>query len=225
MAPLRPVVRVLFDEAHDEAWTIRPEVAARMQPTHPADASYACAADVLRARRVAVDAHADGPLDAGVLDAADVVVLAHPSEPKWEAVVGSGAPVLTDAELDALEAFVAAGGGLVVLGESEQDKYGNNLNTLLGRFGLAIAHDTVQDYERNLNSTPSWVRAELAAGERGAAGDLLAGVAGACFYRAGTLALTDAAADAQVLARTAPTASTPGAPLAVAVRHGAGRVV
>jgi hypothetical protein len=224
MAPLRPVVRVLFDEAHAQAWTIRPEVAARMQPSHPADASYARAADILRARRIAVDAHADGPLDAAALQGADVVVLAHPSEPKWEATVGTGSPVLGDAELDALEAFVAAGGGLVVLGESEQDKYGNNLNMLLARFGIAIEHDTVQDYERNLNATPSWVRAELGRGERGVAGDLLAGVSDACFYRAGTLTVA-AGTDAQVLARTARSASTPGAPLAVAVRHGAGRVV
>src|SRR4051794_11743271 len=225
MAPLRPVIRVLFDEAHDEAWTIRPEVAARMQPSHPADASYARAAELLRARRVTVDAHTAGALDAAALREADAVVLAHPSEPKWEATVGAGTPVLGDAELDALEAFVHAGGGLVVLGESEQDKYGNNLNALLARFGLAIEHDTVQDYERNLNSTPSWVRADPATGERGAAGDLLAGVAGACFYRAGTLAITDAGADVQVLARTAPSASTPHAPLAAAVRHGRGRVV
>ncbi|HWI72007.1 MAG TPA: DUF6421 family protein, partial [Baekduia sp.] len=224
MAPPLPVIRVLFDESHDQAWTVRPEVAARMQPSHPADASYARAADLLRARRIAADPHVGGPLDAATLAGADVVVLAHPSEPKWEATVGSGSPVLTGAELDALEDFVAAGGGLIVLGESEQDKYGNNLNRLLARFGLGIEHDTVQDYEHNLNSTPSWVRADLGTGERGAAGDLLAGVAGACFYRAGTV-FVENGTDAQVLARTAASASTPRAPLAVAVRHEAGRVV
>ncbi|MDX6688428.1 MAG: hypothetical protein QOF86_4556 [Baekduia sp.] len=224
MTPLRPVIRVLFDEAHGQAWSIRPEMAARMQPSHPADASYARAADLLRARRVDVAVHADGLLDAAALDGADVVVLAHPSEPKWEATTGVGSPVLDDAELVALEAFVAAGGGLVVLGESEQDKYGNNLNALLGRFGVAIDHDTVQDYERNLNSTPSWVRADVVAGERGAAGDLLASVTDACFYRAGTLTV-DPGADAQILARTSPSASAPRAALAAAVRHGSGRVV
>ncbi|MDX6730234.1 MAG: hypothetical protein QOC54_182 [Baekduia sp.] len=224
MAPLRPVLRVLFDEAHGQSWTIRTEVAAQMLPSHPGDVSYARAADLLRERRVEVSAHTEGALDATALARADVVVLAHPSEPKWEATTGVGSPVLDDGELAALEAFVAAGGGLVVLGESEQDKYGNNLNALLGRFGLTIEHDTVQDYERNLNATPSWVRAELAAGERGAAGDLLAGVSGAVFYRAGTIAV-DGAADAQVLARTAASASAPRAPLAAAVRHGEGRVV
>jgi hypothetical protein len=224
MASLRPVLRVLFDEAHGQSWTIRPELAAAMLPSHPGDVSYARAAELLRARRVDVAAHTDGPLDTAALAGADVVVLAHLSEPKWEATTGVGSPVLDAAELAALEAFVTAGGGLVVLGESEQDKYGNNLNALLARFGVRIEHATVQDYERNLNSTPSWVRADLANGERGAAGDLLAGVSGAVFYRTGTLAI-DRATDAQVLARTAASASTPRAPLAVAVRHGAGRVV
>jgi hypothetical protein len=224
MAPQPPVIRVLFDESHEQAWTVRPEVATRMQPSHPADASYARAAELLRARRIAVDPHVDGALTDAVLADADVVVLAHPSEPKWEATVGAGSPLLTDAEIDALDRYVAAGGGLIVLGESEQDKYGNNLNLLLARFGLAIAHDTVQDYEYHLNATPSWVRSVLALGERGAGGDLLADVTGACFYRAGTVSVADGA-DAQVLARTAASASTPGAPLAVAVRHEAGRVV
>jgi hypothetical protein len=224
MAPPRPVIRVLFDEAHSQSWTIRPELAARMLPSHPGDVSYARAADLLRAQRVDVAAHTAGPLDATALAGAAVVVIAHPSEPKWEATTGAGSPVLDDTELAALQAFVDAGGGLVVLGESEQDKYGNNLNMLLRPFGVTIGHDTVQDYERNLNATPSWVRAELPAGERGTAGDLLAGVSGAVFYRSGTL-IVDPAADAQVLARTAPTSSAPGAPLAVAIRHGAGRVV
>ena len=30
---------VLFDEAHSEAWTIRPEVARAIQPSHPEDSS------------------------------------------------------------------------------------------------------------------------------------------------------------------------------------------
>jgi hypothetical protein len=41
------VARVLFDEAHSEAWTIRPELARSMQPAHPADSSYERAAAAL----------------------------------------------------------------------------------------------------------------------------------------------------------------------------------
>ena len=40
----RNVAKVLFDEHHGEAWSIRPEAAARMRPSHPAAASYAAAA-------------------------------------------------------------------------------------------------------------------------------------------------------------------------------------
>lgn len=225
MADLRPVIRVLFDEAHQEAWTVRPELAAKMQPSHPADASYARAADLLRARRVDVAVNEDAPLEDWTLSEADVVVIAHPSAPKWESTTGVGDPILTRAELDAIEAYVNAGGGLLVLGESEQDKYDNNLNELLARFGVKIEHATVQDYDATLDASTAWVRAHLGNGRRGADGDLLAGVSGATFYRAGTLSVTEPATDFQILASTAATASSPNAPLALALRHGKGRVV
>src|SRR5436853_542480 len=46
-------VRVVFDESHSQAWTIRDEVARAMQPSHPADSSYARAADAPAARVLA----------------------------------------------------------------------------------------------------------------------------------------------------------------------------
>jgi uncharacterized protein DUF6421/uncharacterized protein DUF4350 len=207
------VARVLFDEAHSQAWTIRPEVARLIQPSHPEDSSYARAADALRARDFTVAAYAEGPLTREALAGADVLVLAHPSEPKWERVVPSGTPVLNGDELDAIEAFVHAGGGLVILAEEEQDKYGNNLAELAARFGITIESTLVSDYERH-DSAPSWVIADIADG------NLLARVHDACFYRATTLA-----GEGQVLARASQTSSAPGAPLAMAAEHGAGRVV
>jgi len=205
---------VLFDEAHSEAWTIRPEVAREIQPAHPADSSYAAAADSLRVRDFTVTA---GSIDE--LDDADVLVIAHPSDPKWERTVGGGvqSPQFTTQELDAIEQWVSNGGGLIVLGEEEQDKYGSNLNELVGRFGITITNDAVQDYEHH-RKAPSWVLGELSSRERG----LLARVDAACFYRAGTLALANGA---RALAQTHPTASTPSAPLLAVTEHGAGRVV
>src|ERR1017187_8162268 len=134
MAP----AEVLFDEAHSEAWTIRPKLASVMQPAHPGDASYNRAAAALSERDFAVRANADHSLTVQTLAGCDVLVLAHPSDPKWERTTGTDSPRLSAAELDAIEAFVAGGGGLVVLGETEQDKYGNNLNELLARFGLQL---------------------------------------------------------------------------------------
>ncbi|MDQ3572420.1 MAG: DUF6421 family protein [Actinomycetota bacterium] len=214
------LARVLFDESHSEAWTIRGDVARRMQPAHPADSSLAAAASALTERDFEAAAHLEGPIDADALAGADVLVLAHPSDPKWEATTGSGEPRLTDAEIDAIEGFVSAGGGLIVLGETEQDKYGNNLNELLARFGMRIANETVQDYEHN-HGAPTWVLAELADSRPDSGADPLVGVAEACFYRAGTLECRNGS---RVLARARETASHPGAALAAIARHGKGRV-
>ncbi len=215
------LARVVFDEAHNEAWTVRPELARQMQPAHPGDSSYARAAAALAERDFVVESHAEGPLTEEALAGAGVLVIAHPSDPAWERTTGTGSPRLTADELDAVQAFVERGGGLIVLGETEQEKYGNNLNELLARFGLHLENDTVQDYEHHVGA-PSWVLADLQRGARGRAGDLLARVHAACLYRATTITSSNGAV---VLARTHASASVPGAPLIVAATHGQGRVV
>jgi uncharacterized protein DUF6421/uncharacterized protein DUF4350 len=215
------LARVVFDESHNEAWTIRPELARTMQPAHPGDASYARAAAALASRDFAVSPNPDQPLTAETLRDCDVLVIAHPSDPRWERTTGTGSPQLSGEELEAIAAFVGAGGGLVVLGETEQEKYGNNLNELLARFRLRLENDTVQDYE-HYRDAPSWILAELGEGERGRAGDVLARVKAACLYRATTISASNGAA---VLARTHASASVPNRPLIVAARHGEGRVV
>lgn len=220
MSSQRPAsARIVFDEAHAEAWTVRPDVARAMQPSHPQDSSYERAAQLLRAHDLDVDVHAEGPIDAGALGRTDVLVIAHPSEPAWEQVVPGGSPRFTSDELDALETFVNAGGGLIVLGEQEQQKYGNNVNELLARFQIEIENHTVSDYEHH-DKSPHWILAELARPGDGV--DLLARVHRACFYRATTLQLANGA---QVLARTSKSASEPSAPLVAITEHGAGRVV
>jgi hypothetical protein len=216
---------VLFDEAHSEAWTIRPEVADEIQPSHPADSSLVRAAAALAEREFDVAAHTAGPLTPDVLAGVSVLVIAHPSDPKWEATVDGGSPLLDPEEIEAIDAFVRAGGGLIVLGETEQDKYGSNLNDLVGRFGVRIESATVQDYEHHHGDAPSWILAALGdnlAGAAPAGADPLAGVAAACFYRAGVLSAENGA---RVIARSQPTASVPNAPLAAVVPHGDGRVV
>jgi len=212
--------RVLFDEFHSEAWSVRPDVARRMQPAHPEDSSYARAAGALAAHDFAVTPNTDRPLT-DVLADADVLVIAHPSDPKWEFTTNGDSPRLSPDELDAIDEFVRAGGGLIVLAETEQDKYGNNLNELLGRFGIAVESATVQDYEHHHNA-PSWVLADLETPNGDAGVDLLARVRRACFYRAGTLAIANGA---QVIARTSDAATPPHAPLAAITEHGDGRVV
>jgi len=214
----RKVARVVFDESHGEAWSIRPDTAAVLRPEHPAAASYAAAAAALADRDFEVAAHTGGSLAGGVLDDADVLVIAHPSAPKWERTVG-GSPVLSAEEIAAIVTFVAGGGGLVVLGETEEDKHGANLNELLATFGVGIENATVFDYA-GAGDVPTWVAAEPAPGA--GAATVLHLVGEARFYRAGTL-ITDGPGAA--LLRTSATARPARAALLAAVAHGDGRVV
>ncbi len=213
----RKIARVLFDELHGEAWSVRPEVAAAMQPEHPAGSSYALAAAALDDRDFEVAALTAGPLSVAELAGAEVLVVAHPSDQRWERTVG-GPPTFSVAEIDAIEAFVAAGGGLVVLAESEEDKYGANLNELLARFGLAVDNALVEDHERH-DGAPSWIFAEPVAGSDEPT--LLHLVRTARFYRAGALRAEPGA----LVLRAAATAHPAGAGLLAAVSHGEGRVV
>ena len=230
-APARPPVpalspprraRVLFDEAHSEAWTIRPELASSMQPSHPRDSSYALAATLLAAGDFAVEANTGQELSAERLSDVDVLVIAHPSDPAWERTTGEGSPRLSASELAAIGRFVSCGGGLVVLGETENDKYANNLNDLLAPYHLRLENDTVQDYTHHHLSTPSWVLGEVEGGDRGCAGDLVARVGAVCFYRATTIAAPE---HASVPVRSGVSATRPRAPMMAAVEHGEGRVV
>jgi hypothetical protein len=222
---------VLFDEGHSEAWTIDPERASSMQPTHPEDSSMARAAELLRSRDFEVAGVGDGELS-GRLSAGSpgVLVIAHPSDPKWEATTGLGEPRFLPEEIAAIREFVEAGGGLIVLGETEQDKYGSNVDELLEPYGIKIENATVQDYEHHHGETPSWVLAELDPGLR-AGSDPLArvGEGRVCFYRAGALAINGGSGSggnsAEGLMHASATASPAGASLAALGTHGSGRVV
>ena len=221
---MRPLARVLVDESHRQAWTTRPEVAAAMNPVNPADASYAIAADAARRAGLQVDVHVDGLLDDDALAGFDVLVLPHAAQDAWEHTTGTGSPLLEPAELAAVERFVAAGGGLLLLAETEQAKYGNNFAELAARFGVAIDNTTVQDPAHCFKDVPTWVLADLVRGPRH---DLAAQVTQACFYRAGTLRAADGA-DASALetvARTSTTADPAHAGLILTSTSAGGRVI
>ena len=215
----RTVAKVLFDEHHGEAWSIRPEAAARMRPAHPAAASYAKAAAQLAERDFEVTTTSARPLDEAALTGVDVLVIAHPSEAKWERTVGQDPPVFSPEEIAAVREYVARGGGLIVLAEEGEDKYGGNLNELLTPYGVRIENTAVFDYRPD-DGVPTWIRAEPCedVADRG----LLHRIHDVGFYRAGVV--TSEVAGALVL-RTGSTADPPGAGLMAAVPYEEGRVV
>ncbi|MFL6180698.1 MAG: DUF6421 family protein [Actinomycetes bacterium] len=209
-------VRVLVDEAHQQAWATRPQLAAQMQPAHPADSSYAKAAALLRRHDFLVEPLTDGPLTAEALADVAVLVLPHASSPKYEATTGVGSARYDAEEIEAITTFVASGGGLVVLAESEQDKYDSSLGAITELFGITVEHCLVQDYQHH-HQAPSWVNADLAV-----TSPLLSGVDQAVFYRTGTLT---ADANATVLARSSADAAPASAGLLASTNFGRGRVV
>ena len=153
----RRPVRVLFDEAHSEAWTISPQLAAQMQPDAPFDSSYGKAARDLAKRDFVVDRHVDEPITPEALAGAGVLVVAHPSDRLWKRTTSNASPKFDRSEIAAIHDFVQGGGGLIVLGETEQAKYGNNLNELLAPFGICIETATVWDYT-HFEKVPCWVK-------------------------------------------------------------------
>ncbi len=214
----RTVATVLFDESHGEAWSIRPEVAARMRPSHPAASSYAAAAAELSARDFDVSVAADGPLDEDTLSSASVLVIAHPSDEEWERTVG-GSPRFSPAEIAAVQGFVAGGGGLIVLGEEEEHKYGGNLDELLAPYGIMFENTIAFEYIPD-DGMPSWIVGEAA--RKTAEPGILHRIEETGFYRAGALSVEDAGA---VVVRTRAAADPPGAALIAATTYEEGRVV
>ncbi|MGV1037400.1 MAG: DUF6421 family protein [Candidatus Nanopelagicales bacterium] len=220
---MRSLARVLVDESHRQAWSTRPEVAAAINPGNPADDGYVKAAQTLTNRGLGVAVHVDGAISAETLLGVDVLVLPHCSTDDWEATIGVGSPVYSTSEIDAIDAFVRGGGGLVILAETEQSKYGNSLAEIAARFGVVIENATVQDSVARFNDVPTWVLAQPA---DTAVWDVWAGVRQACLYRAGVLHMDSESTDTGVIvARSSATASPPNAGLVAAVEAGSGRVV
>jgi hypothetical protein len=213
--------KVLIDQSHRQAWAVELELASSMNPVNPRDAGYTALAVQIDELGHEVVSNKDSEFSTTMLQDIGIVVLPHASLDKWEKTVGYGSPVLQGAELDALESFVAQGGALLVLGETEQDKYGNNFNELLERFGVTVTNETVQDPKHSYKEVPTWPIAEL---PKLSKSDLLFKVSGVCLYRAATIEIQDGI-DAEVFLRSSPTASPANAPMGVAISHKLGRVV
>lgn len=218
---MRPLARILIDEAHRQAWSTRPEVATSMNPVHPADASYVQLAACTRDSGFALIVHANGFITDEALAGFDVLVIPHAADDEWEKTTGVGSPQLTTAEIESIEAFVIAGGSLIILAETEQPKYGNNFAILAERFGILILNTTVQDPMNSFKEVPTWILADLFASQKY---DLTAQVDQVCFYRAGALT-TLPSTKVEIIAQSSANASPANAVLMMTTTAGTGRVI
>ena len=213
--------RILIDQAHSQAWTVDLDLAAQMNPANPADASYANFKVIAEEAGFEVMVHTSGAIAAETLTGVDVLVLPHAATAEWEHTVGYGSPMLEQSEISAIQGFVSNGGGLLVLGENEQAKYGNNFNELIADFGIKLTNETVQDPTRNFKDVASWPRPEF---PTLLLSDFRFMVHEVVLYRTGTLELSSDFAG-EVFLRTGETALPAQAAVAAAVRSGSGQVV
>jgi hypothetical protein len=213
--------RILIDQSHSQAWTIDLALAQQMNPANPADASYAKLRELAEDAGYEVLAHTTGEISSALLSDVDVLVLPHAATSDWEHTVGYGSPVLAKNEIDAISQFVLSGGGLLVLGENEQAKYGNNFNELISRYGMKLSNETVQDPAKNFKDVASWPKPEF---PTLLLSDFRFMVHEVVLYRTGTLELASDFAG-EVFLRTSESALPAQAPVAAAVRDGKGQVV
>jgi hypothetical protein len=212
----RKIARILFDEFHSESWSISAARAREMEPDRAANSSYQTAATALAARDFVVARNIAQPLDQAALAETDVLVLPHPCDARWERTTSGGSPALTAAEIEAVQAFVRGGGGLLVISEYEHAKYGDNLNELLAPTGLRLENGTAFDHSACVHNNPEWLF-----GEPVKHTPLAHAVGRACFFRAGWCV---AEGEASIAWKTSAQARPAGAGLIGCAHFGAGRV-
>lgn len=218
---MQKIARILIDQAHNQAWAVKPEIAANMNPANPADASYAKMAEAAKVAEFEVNLHETGLFTAASLAETDILVIPHASTEEWEKTIGVGSPKFSPDELEVIESFVRGGGSLLLLAETEQPKYGNNFAELAAKFGVEIKNATVQDPSRAYKEVPTWIIGDF---DRLTKSDFAFMVEEVCLYRAGVLEVATGI-DAEVFMHTSEHAAPASAPLGVAVQHELGRVV
>ena len=80
---MRSLARILIDESHRQAWSTRPEVAALMNPVHPADAGYVQLAASTRDAGFELIVHSEGLITEEALAGFDLLVIPHASDDEW----------------------------------------------------------------------------------------------------------------------------------------------
>lgn len=207
--------RVLFDISHFSSYATNLKEASEINPTHPEDSSYSKSLDFLDVHGFNIVINRD-KITENTLRNIDIVILPHNSSPEFEFVVKGEQLLYSRDEIDNLVNFVKNGGGLLLFGESEINKYGNNLNDLLREFDGEVKNNTLIDRESNFNNTPHWPKVDKVDSK------LYSNVKEIATYRGSTLKLGN---DWEILAISKITSNFPNEPVISSIKFGEGRVL
>jgi uncharacterized protein (TIGR03437 family) len=123
--------RVLFDETHGEAFTIDAARASQLNPQNPQFVSYGTLAQAMQPLYQASRLTA-GSFTSQVLNGADVIVLANPTNP------------LTAAEDQAVATFVQGGGALIFVADTGSN---TSINSLIDAWGIQFDNTLIRSTE------------------------------------------------------------------------------
>jgi alpha-ketoglutarate-dependent taurine dioxygenase len=130
-----------FDESHDESWTLRRE-SSKHACSDGAELRFGGHLnDLLSAAGMPIMTSITSKWSQCELDKHRLLVICDPKKQFGQPSAGEPA-LLPDGELAALSSFVAKGGSLFILSNSEASRPKNNLNELCRLFGFAFNEDT-----------------------------------------------------------------------------------
>jgi hypothetical protein len=139
-------MKVVYDESHNQTWTIDPSLAVSLSlrtNESPRYYSYAHVAELIRSRfEGECDRLSQGPFTEEALAGVDVLILNHFCRSTHEHIGVGGEGTLSPEEIAAVARAVEGGMGLLVLGDFEIDTWGSNVNDVLVPFGLKLNNDT-----------------------------------------------------------------------------------
>ncbi|HSK78689.1 MAG TPA: DUF4350 domain-containing protein [Thermoanaerobaculia bacterium] len=139
-------MKVVYDESHNQTWTIDPSLAVSLSlrtNESPRYYSYAHVAELIRSRfRGECARLSQGPFTDEALSGVDILILNHFCRSTHEHMGVGGEGALSPEEIAAVARAVEMGMGLLVLGDFEIDTWGSNVNDVLAPFGLKLNNDT-----------------------------------------------------------------------------------
>lgn len=139
-------MKVVYDESHNQTWTIDPSLAVSLSlrtNESPRYYSYAHVAELIRSRfQGECDRLSQGPFTEEALAGVDLLILNHFCRSTHEHIGVGGEGTLSPEEIAAVARAVEGGMGLLVLGDFEIDTWGSNVNEVLVPFGLKLNNDT-----------------------------------------------------------------------------------
>lgn len=153
--------KILFDEYHMQAWTMRESFGEEINPSFPSDNTMFKAKNSIKKIGLNLTINTSEKFTLEYLRQFDILFLTHSSTDEYENTVKLGSNKLEESEIKAITEFVKNGGSLLLLVEHENKKYDNSREDLLLNFNIKLHNSTISDPSMCYNKVYQWVKPTL----------------------------------------------------------------